>query len=129
MQQSLFISEPSGQKKGPAESFDRSELNEAQLAAATSMGAPILVIAGAGTGKTRTLVYRMAYLIEQGVSADNILLLTFTRKAAQEMTDRAGRLIRFSWPEVESWLRANGVSEEQSDPKADLGIEHDGGGA
>ena len=92
MQQSLFASEPSG-KEGPTESFDRSELNEAQLAAATSMGAPVLVIAGAGTGKTRTLVYRMAYLIEQGVSADNILLLTFTRKAAQEMIDRAGRPI------------------------------------
>jgi DNA helicase-2/ATP-dependent DNA helicase PcrA len=99
MQQSLFVSESSG-KKGPAESFDRSEHNEAQLAAATSMGAPVLVIAGAGTGKTRTLVYRMAYLIEQGVSADNILLLTFTRKAAHEMIDRAGRLIRGSGQKI-----------------------------
>ncbi|MEN8142009.1 MAG: ATP-dependent helicase [Thermodesulfobacteriota bacterium] len=92
MQQSLFTNEQPS-PGNTAEGFRRSDLNEAQLEAATCTGVPVLVIAGAGTGKTRTLVYRMAYLMEQGVAADNILLLTFTRKAAQEMVDRAGLLI------------------------------------
>ncbi|MDF1576978.1 MAG: ATP-dependent helicase [Desulfurivibrionaceae bacterium] len=92
MQPSLFPSQ-NQDRAGARGAFRAGDLNRAQLEAATCMGAPVLVIAGAGTGKTRTLVYRMAYLIEQGVAADNILLLTFTRKAAQEMIERAGRLI------------------------------------
>ena len=67
-------------------------LNPAQYAAVTHGNGPILVIAGAGSGKTRTLVYRMAYLIQQGVLPESILLLTFTRRAAQEMLHRAGQL-------------------------------------
>ncbi|MGI6655345.1 MAG: ATP-dependent helicase [Desulfobulbus sp.] len=67
-------------------------LNPAQYAAATHGDGPLLVIAGAGSGKTRTLVYRMAHLIEQGVPPESILLLTFTRRAAQEMLHRAGEL-------------------------------------
>ncbi|GAC1483628.1 MAG: ATP-dependent helicase [Gemmatimonadaceae bacterium] len=70
-----------------------SELNPQQAAAATHGDGPILIIAGAGTGKTRTLVYRVAHLIERGVSAERILLLTFTRRAAQEMLSRAERLV------------------------------------
>src|SRR5690349_225585 len=69
------------------------ELNEAQAAAATHGDGPLLIIAGAGTGKTRTLVYRVAHLIERGVRAERILLLTFTRRAAQEMLSRAERLV------------------------------------
>ena len=69
------------------------ELNEAQAAAATHDDGPLLVIAGAGTGKTRTLVYRVAHLIERGVRAERILLLTFTRRAAQEMLGRVERLV------------------------------------
>lgn len=68
-------------------------LNSQQLAAVTAGEGPSLVIAGAGSGKTRTLVYRVAYLIDSGVDASNILLLTFTRKSAQEMLQRAGELI------------------------------------
>ncbi|MGQ0666459.1 MAG: ATP-dependent helicase [Nitrospiraceae bacterium] len=68
-------------------------LNQQQLAAVTAGGGPSLVIAGAGSGKTRTLVYRVAYLIDSGVDPSNILLLTFTRKSAQEMLARAGDLI------------------------------------
>ena len=68
-------------------------LNPQQLAAVTAGDGPALVIAGAGSGKTRTLVYRVAYLIDSGVDPSNILLLTFTRKSAQEMVDRAGDLI------------------------------------
>ena len=69
------------------------ELNESQAAAATHGDGPLLIIAGAGTGKTRTLVYRVAHLIERGVRPDRILLLTFTRRAAQEMLNRAARLV------------------------------------
>jgi DNA helicase-2/ATP-dependent DNA helicase PcrA len=68
-------------------------LNPQQLAAVTAEDGPALVIAGAGSGKTRTLVYRMAYLIDSGVDPASILLMTFTRKAAQEMLHRAGLLI------------------------------------
>ena len=67
-------------------------LNEAQYAAATCGDGPVLVVAGAGSGKTRTITYRLAWLAEQGVSPESMLLLTFTRKAAQEMLHRAGLL-------------------------------------
>ena len=69
------------------------ELNPEQAAAATHGDGPLLIIAGAGTGKTRTLVYRVAHLIERGVRPDRILLLTFTRRAAQEMLTRAEKLV------------------------------------
>jgi DNA helicase II / ATP-dependent DNA helicase PcrA len=71
----------------------RGALNAQQLAAVTAGEGPSLVIAGAGSGKTRTLVYRVAYLIDSGVDPSNILLLTFTRKSAQEMLQRVGELI------------------------------------
>ncbi len=71
----------------------RKELNEAQFDAATSVEGPLLIIAGAGTGKTRTLVYRVAHLIDIGVDPRSILLLTFTRRAAEEMLRRASVLI------------------------------------
>jgi DNA helicase-2/ATP-dependent DNA helicase PcrA len=70
----------------------REELNEEQYAAVTAPDGPSLVIAAAGTGKTRTLVYRVAWLVEQGVDPNRILLLTFTNKAAREMLDRAQAL-------------------------------------
>lgn len=69
------------------------ELNPAQLEAATTLDGPVLVIAGAGSGKTRTVVYRLARLVEQGVSPSEILLLTFTRKASTEMLARAQHLL------------------------------------
>lgn len=69
------------------------ELNAEQCAAATADGGPMLVLAAAGTGKTRTLVHRVAYLIGNGVPAERILLLTFTNRAAREMTERAEDLI------------------------------------
>ena len=65
-------------------------LNEQQRRAVTHQGGPLLVLAGAGTGKTRTLVARAAWLRgSQGVPADRILLLTFTRRAASDMLARA----------------------------------------
>ena len=73
--------------------FD-SELNAEQRAVALCAQGPTLVVAGAGSGKTRTLTYRVARLIEEGVAADRILLLTFTNKAAREMMARVAALCR-----------------------------------
>ena len=69
------------------------ELNQEQLDVVLSKGGPSLVIAGAGSGKTRTLIYRVAKLVEEGVSPAGILLVTFTNKAAQEMLSRVERLL------------------------------------
>src|SRR6185295_18231716 len=71
----------------------RAELNAAQYDAVITTDGPVLVVAGAGTGKTRTLVYRVARLVELGIDPANILLLTFTRRAAQEMLRRASALL------------------------------------
>jgi len=69
------------------------ELNEQQFAAVTAAPGPLLVIAGAGSGKTRTLTYRVAYLLENGIDPRNILLLTFTNRAAREMLGRVANLM------------------------------------
>lgn len=71
----------------------REELNSSQYEAASAVEGIYLIIAGAGTGKTRTLVYRVARLIELGYEPNSILLLTFTRKAANEMMKRASMLL------------------------------------
>lgn len=69
------------------------ELNQSQLLAATTIKGKVLVIAGAGSGKTKTLTYRTSYLIESGASPSSILLLTFTRKAADEIKGRVKGLL------------------------------------
>ena len=66
-----------------------SDLNDAQRSAVTHGEGPQLIVAGAGTGKTKTLAYRVSYLVTQGVAPERILLLTFTRRAAEEMLKRA----------------------------------------
>ena len=68
-------------------------LNPDQARAVTFGDAPLLVIAGAGTGKTRTLIHRVAALVDRGIPPERILLLTFTRRAAAEMLSRAERLV------------------------------------
>ncbi len=69
------------------------ELNAEQYAAATAPDGALLILAAAGTGKTRTLVYRVAYLVRHGVPSERILLLTFTNRAAREMLERVGQLL------------------------------------
>ncbi len=71
----------------------KTQLNASQYEAITATDGPLLVIAGAGSGKTRTLTYRVARLVEEGVPPAAILLLTFTRKAAQQMLERATELL------------------------------------
>lgn len=78
--------------KRPMIDYER-EMNSSQFEAVCSKDGPVLVIAGAGSGKTRTIVYRVAWLVDHGVDPSSILLLTFTRKAAQEMLGRAIRLL------------------------------------
>ncbi|RKQ86447.1 DNA helicase-2/ATP-dependent DNA helicase PcrA [Solirubrobacter pauli] len=69
------------------------ELNDEQRAAATHTGGPLLILAGAGTGKTTTLCARVAWLVAEGVPSERILLLTFTRRASREMLQRARGLV------------------------------------
>src|SRR5664280_19371 len=82
----------------PAEGLRRKvdytgELNPEQLAVVMHAGGPMLVLAGAGSGKTRTVVYRVARLLEDGADPNAVLLLTFTNRAAREMLSRVGLLL------------------------------------
>ena len=77
------------------------ELNQEQYQVVSAGDGPHLVLAGAGSGKTRTLVYRVAWLLSQGINPEKILLVTFTNKAAKEMMDRVRSIL--SLPEDEKF--------------------------
>ena len=104
MQKSLFpkntFSEQDNQSSGRKKTIRRGDLNPSQYEAVTYLDGPLLVVAGAGSGKTRTLVYRVAHLLELGILPENLLLLTFTRRAAQEMLWRASLLLHESCQDV-----------------------------
>jgi DNA helicase-2/ATP-dependent DNA helicase PcrA len=101
MQKSLFpkntFSEQDNQSSGRKKTIRRGDLNPSQYEAVTYLDGPLLVVAGAGSGKTRTLVYRVAHLLELGILPENLLLLTFTRRAAQEMLWRASLAVAPLW--------------------------------
>jgi DNA helicase-2/ATP-dependent DNA helicase PcrA len=104
MQKPLFpgstFSEQDSQRSGSKKTANRQDLNPSQYEAATHLDGPLLVVAGAGSGKTRTLVYRVAHLLELGIPPENLLLLTFTRRASREMLWRASLLLDESCQDV-----------------------------
>jgi DNA helicase II / ATP-dependent DNA helicase PcrA len=86
------LTEPTRPEGGPTIEYAK-ELNAEQLEAVTAPPGPMLVIAGAGSGKTRTLTYRVAWLVENGVPPEQIMLLTFTNKASKQMLERVAFLL------------------------------------
>ena len=90
-EEDIFGGPPTVSGSVPPIDFEN-ELNKDQFLAVTAPDGPALVLAGAGSGKTRTLTYRVAFLLSQGVSPEAILLLTFTNKASRQMLDRVEQL-------------------------------------
>ncbi|HEX6624052.1 MAG TPA: UvrD-helicase domain-containing protein, partial [Pyrinomonadaceae bacterium] len=92
MSKRYVIKQPAGAQLPDRLARYREELNEEQFAVATAPAGAALVIAGAGSGKTRAITYRVAYLVEQGVAPARVMLATFTNRAAREMLRRVEQL-------------------------------------
>ena len=90
---SLFDDDPRSEGDGALDPLDLASLNPDQLDAVVHSGGPLLVVAGAGSGKTRVLTHRIAHLIHEGAPPTSILAITFTNKAADEMKHRVAALV------------------------------------
>ena len=111
MSKRYVIKKPAGARLPDRLARFREELNEEQFAVATAPAGAALVIAGAGSGKTRAITYRVAYLVEHGVAPARVMLATFTNRAAREMLRRVeqltgggGDVARLENREVGLWL-------------------------